>query len=201
VNGNGSGGPQNVDRLINYLGERLSNGWLYYVTAKHLRNSYGSGRVTCARFFFMTTYHACLDRALDVVLEAVSGEDAVLPYILQVAEVAPETFAQAEPETVRARASACRNMLSGLYGQIEQLRGARGRLPTPTEEDVPDAILLDAFSSAQLMGLQKAYRDALGMLNEFSGYFNAAQPNLQFVEETIQDDIGFIMDMVSGQCI
>jgi hypothetical protein len=197
----GSGGSYNLDRLFNYMGESLSNGWLYYVTAKHLHHAYERGQVSCARLFFMTSYHACLDRAIQVLLESISGEDAIFPYVLTYAETNPEAFSQSDPQTVRSRGSACRNMLSGLYGQIEQLRGVRGQLPMPTDEEVSDAILLDAFSPAQLMGLQKAYRDALSMLKEFSGYYHATPPDLQFVEETIQDDVEFIMTLVSGNCI
>lgn len=202
MNGNGSGsGVPNLDRLLNYLGETLSNGWVYYVTAKHLRHAYENGRVTCARFYFMTSYHACLDRAIQAVLEVISGEDALLPGLLAIAEHSPEAFTQVDPETVRGRAHACRSILSGLYGQIEALHGVRGKLPMPTENDIPDAALLETFSPLQLMGLQKAYRDTLGMLNEFSGYYHAAPPDLKFVEETVQDDIGFIMSMLSGNCV
>jgi hypothetical protein len=201
-NGNGGGsGVPNLDRLFNYLGESLSNGWVYYVTAKHLRSAYESGRVTCARFFFMTTYNACLDRALQMVLEVVSGEDALLPGLLTIAERSPETFTQVDPETVRGRARFCHTTLAGLVGQIEQLRGVRGQLAMPTEEEIPDAALLETFNPFQLMGLQKAYRDALGMLNEFSGYYHTTPPSIQFVEETIQDDVEFIMSMLSGNCV
>ena len=91
--------------------------------------------------------------------------------------------------------------MAGLYGQIEQLRGIRGQLAMPTEEEIPDAALLETFNPAQLMGLQKAYRDALSMLNEFSGYYHASPPNIKFVEETIQDDVDFIMSILAGNCV
>lgn len=206
MNGNGSdregsGSPENVYRLFGYLAERLSNGWLYFVSAKHLHNAYESGRVSCSRLFFMASYQACLDRSIQVIMDVVYGEEAVLPRLLAAAEGAPEFFTQATPGAVRARAGACRSLMAGLNGQIEQLHIARSRLLVPSEDDVPDSVMLAAFSAGQLMGLQKAYRDVLSMVTEFAGYYDSPAMNLEFVEEMIQDDVEFLMTLMSGNCV
>lgn len=207
MNGNGSDhtpgsdSPENLDRLLNYLSERLSNGWLYFVTAKHLRNAYENGRVSCARLFFMTSYQACLDRSIRIVMEVVYGEEALLPRLLVAADDDPGAFSQAAPDAVRARASACRSLLAGLNGQIEQLHIARSRLAVPSEDELPDSAVLEGFSTGQLMGLQKAYRDVLAMVTEFGGYYSTAGLNLEFVEEYIQDDVDFLMSLMSGNCV
>lgn len=197
----GGARTENIDRLFSTLAEQLSNGWMYFLTAKHLHNAFESGRVTCARMFFLAAYQASLDRSIAVVQEVVYGEEALLPRLLQAAGAGPDLFAQAAPGSVRERADSCSALLAGLNGQIEQLVIARSRLPELREGDPVDADLLASFSSGQLMGLQKAYRDVLRMVDEFSGYYTGPAPDLAFVEETVSDDIAFLMDTISGNCI
>ena len=207
MNGNGSenegdsGSTENVYRLFGYLAERLSNGWLYFVSAKHLHNAYESGRVSCSRLFFMATYQACLDRSIQVIRDVVYGEEATLPRLLAAAEGAPNSFTHATPGVVRARAGECSSLMAGLNGQIEQLHIARSRLLVPSEDDLPDSAVLEAFSIGQLMGLQKAYRDVLSMVTEFAGYYDSPGMHLKFVEEIIQDDVDFLMTLMSGNCV
>jgi hypothetical protein len=188
-----------VRTAMSELIHQLSTGWLYYLSAKHLYNSYEIDRVTCSRYFMLASLQATIDQSI-LILKSLVDSSAPSSFLKLRKAISESIEANSSLELLSDEED--RAILETISDRLSKLHSARLKPIFTLQQDPDDnAAVLATLSPNYLAQLDQCYLDALKLANRYQVYLEEEPLEITQLEVDVADDVYFVMDLMGGGCI
>ena len=193
-------GSTKVNEILNILSDQLTQGWLFYFTAKHISHAFEDKRINSSIYFFIASYNACLNETILAMSKLlIEHSDSISFYtLLKYAENNPNVFIFDRAKDVKIRVKEHKKKLDSYNQLINSIREQRDRKIAHLDKkhiNQPSKIL--AMKPVDMIKVEECYQDIHQIINVYYKYALDSELYLENIEEDVEDDINFILTQIN----
>jgi hypothetical protein len=188
-----------VESILDNLNANLSNGWLYYHCVKSLDKAYKNHRITCARFFFMGCYNACLNESILSLSKLFIGhQDSVsLPYLLDYARNNPKSFSLSTEARVIETVNESEMRLKQFDSLKQIIKFNRDKSLAHIDlQHITNPSEILKRSNINMNDVEACFREIHKIINSFMGLKKSSELYLANIDSDVPGDLEFILGLI-----
>jgi hypothetical protein len=185
---------QRLKDTLGFLSGQLNWGWSFLSLAKALRNA---DWLTSARWFRVASYNACLNEAVLILAKlAIENQQSITFFdLLNQAEDNPNLFQFADLGDIQTTVAQHRQAIQQ-HPVFPNVRTQRNKVIAHFDKQHisdPPAI---TSAPVDMTEVEDCYRQLLGILNAYKGYYDNSELHLELTTQMIQDDVDYLTRLI-----
>ena len=188
-----------IQDILGCLSDQLARGWLVFLVAKYVYQTFHSSRITSARYFFTATYLSCMESAILALSRlAVPHSDSIsIEYLLNCSEQSPRAFPRTQKEAVLSSVCEHRQQLKTIDSLIANVKEQRNRTIAHLDRKyVNNPASIFSSPPLDMSGVERAFILLLRIINTYKRYLDSSELFLDNLAPNVREDLEYLIGLI-----